>query len=252
MYYRQNLRLQQKNQVSLNNYAKQNFKRYINTYEMENTQISETNNKIEGYNFDDTLDYYEKREENFIVGIIDMNTNKLASADIDLFKIRQPRAKVLDKKRGTGIPTFKGAVCSTTKDKGYLIDISKKLDSNNTSVPMKGMTKESICLRIRDQLLHLEKYATTSDKNKVTYIMIPSNHPNYPFPYNLEDRIKYKLEQLYKIIGYKIDHQVIKKKGTYVSYDIIFKNEKELSSFSKEFEKLGFKLGNNNWLLLIE
>ena len=57
MYYRQNMRLNQKNQVSLNNYAKQNFKRYINMYETETTQINETNNMIEGYNFDDTLDY---------------------------------------------------------------------------------------------------------------------------------------------------------------------------------------------------
>jgi hypothetical protein len=180
-----------------------------------------------------------------------MNTNKLASNDIDLFKIRQPRAKVLDKKRGTGIPTFKGAVCSTTKDKGYLINISKKLDKNNTSVSMKSITKESICLKIRDQLLHLEKYATTADKNKVTYIMIPANHKIYQFPYNLEDRIKYKLEQLYKIIGYKVDNTVVKKKGTYISYEIIVKNEKDLSSFSKDFEKLGFKLDSNNWKLII-
>ena len=251
MYYRQNIRLQQKNQVSLNNYAKQNFKRYINTYDKETKQLTDTNNNIEGYNFDDTLEYYEKREENFIVGIIDMNTNKLASADIDLFKIRQPRAKVLDKKRGTGIPTFKGAVCSTTKDKGYLIGISKKLASNIESVPMKSMTKESICLKIRDQLLHLEKYATSADKNKVTYIMIPYNHPVYQFPYNLEDRIKYKIEQLYKIIGYKVDNTVVKKKGTNISYEIMFKNEKDLSSFSKEFEKLGFKLENDKWLLII-
>ena len=251
MYYRQNIRLQQKNQVSLNNYAKQNFKRYINMYETETTQLSDINNKLEGYNFDDTLDYYEKREENFIVGIIDMNTNKLASTDIDLFKIRQPRAKVLDKKRGTGIPTFKGAVCSTTKDKGYLINISKKLASNIESVPMKSMTKESICLRIRDQLLHLEKYATSADKNKVTYIMIPYNHPVYPFPYNLEDRIKYKIEQLYKIIGYKVDNTVLKKKGNNISYEIMFKNEKDLSSFSKEFEKLGFKLEKDHWKLII-
>ena len=63
----------------------------------------------------------EKRNENFIVGIIDKNLNKLASQNQDLFKIRSPRAKILNKKRGTGIPTFKGAVCSTAKDKKYLI-----------------------------------------------------------------------------------------------------------------------------------
>ena len=40
------------------------------------------------YDFDTTLDYYEDRDENFIVGIIDKNKNKLASQKIDLFKIR--------------------------------------------------------------------------------------------------------------------------------------------------------------------
>ena len=40
--------------------------------------------------------------------------------DDDVFKIREPREKNLDKKRGTGIPTFKGAVCSTSKSKGYI------------------------------------------------------------------------------------------------------------------------------------
>ena len=71
------------------------------------------------------------KTDNFIVGIIDKNQNKLASSDAELFKIRPNRAKILDKKRGTGIPTLKGAVCSTSKDKDYLINILKKLP--NTS-----------------------------------------------------------------------------------------------------------------------
>ena len=83
------------------------------------------NIKKKGYDFDTTMNYYEKREENFIVGIIDKKTSS-AEGTKDIFKIREPRAKVLDKKRGTGIPTLKGAVCSTSKDKNYLLSLINK------------------------------------------------------------------------------------------------------------------------------
>ena len=75
------------------------------------------------------MDYYEKREENFIVGIIDKKTSS-AEGTKDIFKIREPRAKILDKKRGTGIPTLKGAVCSTSKDKNYLLKILNKIPNS--------------------------------------------------------------------------------------------------------------------------
>jgi hypothetical protein len=255
MYYRQNLQLDQVNMVSLNNYSKQKFKRFIQEYDNTDTNNTDEKNVVEGYDFDDTLEYYEKRDENFIVGIIDMNTNRLASDDIDLFKIRPPRAKVLDKKRGTGIPTFKGAVCSTSKDKEYLMKLINKLPNNNKKEydRINKLTRENICLEIRDKLLFLEKYATTADKNKITYIMIPSNHPIYQFPYNLEDRIKYKLEQINKIVGYKVENEVIKKKDSLSNpyYEIIFKNEKNYSNFIESFEKLGFKLKETKWSIII-
>ena len=43
------------------------------------------------------MDYYMKRDENFIVGIISKNLNKLASTSDDLFKIRE-KGKNLKKK----------------------------------------------------------------------------------------------------------------------------------------------------------
>jgi hypothetical protein len=48
-----------------------------------------------------------------------------------------------------------------------------------------------MCEAIKTKLLHLEKYATDKNKDKFTYIIIPSNHRLYKFPYNLEDRIEY-------------------------------------------------------------
>ena len=38
---------------------------------------------------------------------------------------------------------------------------------------------------IKNTLLDYEKYST--GKDKMTYVMIPANHPEYRFPYNLED-----------------------------------------------------------------
>ena len=67
------------------------------------------------------------------------------------------------------------------------------------------LTREYICNEIRDKLLFLEKYSTSKDGNKITYMMIPLNHPIYPFPYNLEDRIKYKMKQINKIADRPVD-----------------------------------------------
>ena len=42
----------------------------------------------------------------------------------------------------------------------------------------------------------LEKYSEGIDKK--TYVIIPSNHPIYPFPYNLEDRVEFLKSKIYK------------------------------------------------------
>jgi hypothetical protein len=255
MYYRQNSKLDNVNMVSLNNYCKQNFKRLIYKEETKEKEENIMTKEKDQYNFDDTMDYYESREENFIVGIIDKNTNMLASNEPDLFKIRPPRAKVLDKKRATGLPTFKGAVCATSKDKEHLMKLLEKIPNVSKSelARINKLTRENICLEIRDKLLYLEKYSTSADKNKITYMMIPSNHPIYEFPYNLEDRVKYKLEQMFKIIGYKVENIVSKKKDkdSNLFYEINIKNDKDISKFAKDFEKIDFKLVGNNWVHVV-
>lgn len=252
MYYRQELGIEQNNQVSLNNYVKQKYSGKI-----KKEQVIEKEEKAEiGYNFDDTLDYYDEREENFVVGIIDKNLNKLASDEPDLFKIRPPRAKILDKKRGTGIPTFKGAVCSTSKDKEYLMSLVKKIPNINKSeiARIDGLTREQICKEIRDKLLYLEKYATSKDQNKMTYVMIPLDHPTYQFPYNLEDRIKYKIKQLNKLVGRSVDVVTKKKKDSNdrLVYEMSFSNDKFFSDYKSQIEKIGFKLQDKLWILIIE
>jgi len=252
MYYRQNIEIDQDNQVSLNNFVKQEFGKVYKKVKVKKEKLTKVE---EGYNFDDTLNYYEEREENFIVGIIDKNLNKLASDELDLFKIRPPRAKVLDKKRGTGIPTFKGAVCSTSKDKEYLMKLVRMIPNISKSeiARIDKLTREFICNEIRDKLLFLEKYSTSKDGNKITYMMIPINHPVYPFPYNLEDRIKFMMKQVNKIADRPVDVLTKKQKDKNDNpiYEISFKNDKYFKDSTKELEDIGFKLKDNIWIILL-
>jgi len=249
MYYRETINIDKNNQVSLENFIKQKFGNVkTNIPVME----EKTKDKKEvGYNFESVIDYYEQREENFIVGIIDKNLNKLASNEIDLFKIREPIGKTKDKKRGTGIPTLKGAVCSTSKDKNYLMNLIKKIPNitKEEIIRIDKLTREDICKEMRDKLLYLEKYSTNKDGNKLTYVMIPENHPIYTFPYNLEDRVVYIKKKINKIIERDIDFKVFKEKD---GYKITFKNEKVIisnSEIKETIEKLGAKLNGNNWIL---
>ena len=254
MYYRENVNITQSNQVSLKNYIKQKFgevKSNVPVVE-ENVQSK----KDTGYDFESVIDYYDSRDENFVVGIIDKNFNKLASNESDLFKIRAPIGKSKDKKRGTGIPTLKGAVCSTSKDKDYLMNLIKKIpDINKDEIArINKLIREDICNEMKTKLLYLEKYSTTKDNNKITYVMVPANHPTLPFPYNLEDRIKYRVKEINKIGDREVDVKISKNKDTEISYKLTFKNEKFINQnpeIKKGFEKLGCKLEGNEWVLIL-
>ena len=256
MYYRQNLEIQQKNQVSLNNYVEQKFASTVKNIDKTIKETKDDNLPDSGYNFDETLDYYDEREENFIVGIIDKNFNKLASTDLDLFKVRPPRAKILDKKRGTGIHTFKGAVCSTAKDKEYLMKLIKSIPGMDNKVVAKinKLTREQICNELRYQLLELEKYSTTKEGNKITYMMIPKDHPIYPFPFNLEDRIKYIITNINKAVGRAVDILVKKQKDkkNKAIYELSFDDNKIFKDLTDQIKSNGFELKNNKWIVILK
>jgi DNA polymerase III delta prime subunit len=247
MYYRQNIPINKQNLVSIKNYIKQKF----GDIEVKTYKEEKLNKEEHGYNFHDVLDYYDERGENFIVGIIDKNYNKLASQDNDLFKIREPIVKDISKKRGIGIPTFKGAVCSTSKDKEYLINLIKKIPniSDEEIVRINNLTREQICNELRDKLLYLEKYSTSKDKNKITYMMIPKDHPIYEFPYNLEDRIKDRINTINKMAGRNININVIKNKDKEISYTLTFINDKFLKEIENKLLNLGCELNKNTWTL---
>ena len=206
MYYRIHNTDYKNNQLPLSSYLKtlDKYKQLKGiTDESDMSSDVYSNNKI--YNFDDTYDYYDSRPEYDIVGIIDKELSRRKNKRLDelkdVFKIRPKLTKNDDKKRGTGIHSITGAVCATSKAKSYLLKIAKKLGLNTKNIS----TRDDICNILRDEFLLREKYATDKDKNKFTYIRIPSNHPKYPFPYNLEDRVKSIIDKIKKEIKYSVD-----------------------------------------------
>ena len=240
MYYRHRLEIENVNQVSLNNYIKKN-------YSTKKFKENAKEVKVLGYDFESTKDYYESREENSIIGVIDKNLNTQVHDNIDIFKIR-PKFNKQKAKRGVGIITMKGTVCATSKDKDELLDLLKKIsniDKKEIDIYSKK-NRDNICDFIKEKLLLLEKYSTTKDKNKITYIMIPADHPIYPFPYNLEDRIKYLKDKVKNLLDYDMEFKLEKEK---MSYELSFKNNKYIKDNDKKLEKLGFKLNNNMWLI---
>jgi hypothetical protein len=252
-YYRDNMQFDIDNHVSLNNYVKQNYPDI--KYDINNEPIKSKNKDKDKYDFDSVLDYYNDREEYDVVGVIDKNNNKLASSDLDLFKIRPKQSKDIAKKRGTGIYNFKGAVCSTAKSKPELMKIVGDLPNVNKDEIKKvdKLSREDICNFIRDKLILLEKYSVSNNKNKITYIMIPKNHPTIPFPLNLEDRIKYIIKNINQIVGRKVDIIVKKHKDKedLLTYELTFINDKFVTEHKLQIEKIGFTINNNVWKLIL-
>ena len=236
----------------------------------EDDKITKKDKKSKGrykgliYDFESNRDYYEDRNENEIIGIIDKSYNRHNEENNDIFKIRGKRSKILVKKRGTGIPTLKGAVCSTSKDKKYLLNLLKKTPNvTKQEIDLvKKETRSDICELLRVKLLFLEKFSTKKDKNKLTYVIIPFNHPVYEFPLNLEDRIDYKLEKLSEIMDQKINANIKKdsngifmdqRKKEYAKYLVEFKNTKSIAQYKRKIENLGFKLDSKGiWGITLE
>jgi len=245
MFYRTHNEFNLLSKLSLYNYInneKKNLKKDI----IFNNDIE---NKEKIYNFDEVMDYYDNRDEFKYVGIIDREINrgktKLYDKIDDIFKLREKREKILEKKRGTGIPSIKGAVCATSKQKEYLEDVAKllglKLTSNDT-------TRDSICKKIKEKLIENEKYA--KGKNKITYIMIPSNHESLKFPLNIEDRNIYLQNKINQILSASIKFNVKENKN---SINLSFTSDKISNEDINKIKKLGFETKDNKkWNILID
>jgi len=261
MYYRATFNKNIYNNLSLYDYLK-NTKNLIKGKNSKNADFDEEEllAQTKPYNFQDVMDYYDGKEEFKIVGIIDKETarkkgkNEIAVSDNDAFKIREYRDKILEKKRGVGIPNIFGAVCTTAKDKGYLKSVAKEL---NIKLGNK-LTKNILCDSIKNKLLFLEKYAT--GKDKLTYVMVPKDHPTYKFPYNLEDRVEYYKKILADQIKFKVNVHVKKNTkndefyGTKVTvYTMEIDNNSNLDPFKKLLtETLHAVKKGDKWIINID
>nr|QBK88502.1 MAG: DEAD/SNF2-like helicase [Mimivirus LCMiAC01] len=253
MYYRSSYDKFEQNQLTLYNYLKSTKEFKIR--EKKDTEYDKLKKyDIYRYDFDSVMEYYDSRPEFKYIGIIDKESSRRKHSEKlqDVFKIRNKRSKILDKKRGTGIQSLKGAVCNTSKSKGYLIKIAKYIGITIS----KADNKVSLCEKTKNKLLFLEKYSTSKKKNKFTYIMIPANHNIYPFPYNLEDRVKYIKDKISEKIKFdlNITTQQVKlkiEKENVITYRIKIKHSSKLNDFKNFLKLLGGKLSKKIWLFEI-
>ena len=265
MFYRRTYNKELINELSLYNYLKNNplfFETKNNPLFFETKNKTKTlSKKIDkDYNFELSKKYYEERDEADYVGIIDKLTGNrkiTIGKEGDVFKIRTKRSKILEKKRGTGIPSIKGAVCYSSKDKKQLKKIAGKINMIEYS---SKDTRINTCQKIKKQLLFLEKYSTGKD-NK-TYMIVPYNHLVYPFPLNLEDRIRYVEEEFNRIekskikIKYKKEKNGIfedKRKKEYAKYNIEFEYSGSLKKETQELlDKYSFSKKGKKYISVFE
>ena len=262
MYYRTTFDKTVTQRLSLYNYLKntEQYQKYRGQKKKKEEEgVSILKEDVVPYNFEDVMEYYDNRPEFSYVGIIDREVSrrksKLPEEIRDVFKIRERRSKILEKKRGTGIPSLKGAVCATSKNKEYLEKIAKELNIDIRD----DETRTNICEKIRERMLQLEKYGTDEEGNKVTYVIVPLGH-SLPFPLNLSDRTRALQSQIKDMIKFKIDLSVKKIKKTsgpekgYPSYMIIIKDDPKLKEYEDFLAKLGATQDKTKkqWEILVE
>lgn len=205
MFYRQHYQPKINHKLDIKDFMKHSTA-YVEYSKQQETKPSFVS---EGYTFDES--YYENRNDNDVVGIIEKESAKKRARnpglENDEFKIRGPMPKVIEKKRQTGLPSFLGSVCAVSKDRDHLATLAKSLniDIGTTEI------RQTICDMIKDKLFDLEKYSD----NNVTYMIVPTNHPKIPFPLNLKDRVEWLVKTIEEITRTKPKITKHKTKGIY-------------------------------------
>jgi len=181
---------------------------------------------LEKSNFD--TNYYSTKKENSIVGIIDIKDNS------EIFKIRKniDQSELQNKKRGEGIVSVKGSTCED-KEKSEILMYSKKL--NVTGIE-KDDSRQKICNQIKEKLIQLEKY----NKENITYLIIPNNHPTLEFPLNIHDRKEYLIK---KVEEMDLKVNIDSSKNKYVL---------TVKSDNDNLRKLGFSKDGKSFIKVIE
>jgi hypothetical protein len=182
---------------------------------------------LEKSNFD--MDYYTKKESE-IVGIIDIKDNN------EVFKIRKSIDKntqeLSDTKRGIGIIKQKGSTCED-KEKSEILAYLKQLKITNFD---KNDSRQVLCEILKQSLIYFEKY----NKENITYLIIPYNHPTLEFPLNIHDRKDTILNKL-KEDNFKVNVDTSKNK-----YILSVKSDNE-----DKLRLLGFKKEGSYFIKVI-
>ena len=244
LFYRKIYNKELSNQLTLYSYLKsEKINKEIKKIKNENS-----NSK---YDFISIKKYYDEREENTLIGILDKNKN-----NDEIFKLRNKKQKNIKAKRGEGIQSVKGAVCHTSNDKNDIKNMFKLLDIKFE----KDLTRIDLCNQIKEKLLFLEKYST--GKNNKTFTIIPFNHNKFIFPLNLEDRIRYVREKFNAYEKSKTNFNISKKKNgifldkrdkNLISYEVSFTYKDNITKNSEELlNKYNFIKKGNTYTSIFE
>lgn len=237
MFHRKQQKIELKNTITLDYYLQ--TKNIIKKQDIQKTEEIIVNEE-----------YYNNYDDFTFVGSIIGN----------IFRIRPGNKKDnIDKnelKRGTGIFTFQGQVC-VTKNIEQLNEITNVLNIKISKEHYRN--KKKICVLIKDKMLLLEKYSSVEDKNRKNYVIIPSNHETLEFPYNLEDRVKFKLKELVEKTDENIKYTVGAKKeldsknGINIrKYKIIIKKDDNTKKYENIFKNIGYYLDGDKYVLKVE
>ena len=185
--------------------------------------------------------YYNSRPENDVVGIIIGKQFKYTKDDsiVDIFNLRLKMKENTEKSREKDAPTNLGANCFS-KNKP---ELDKILDMLN--IKTSTTSKKKICSLIMNTLLKLEKNSKGEDKK--TYIKIPMNHPEYMFPYNIEDRIEYLNKQIKLIFSETQTIEIVQKNNK-----LILNSAKISDDQHEKLKKLGGKYTNSKYVFSLE
>lgn len=213
----------------------------------------------DAYDFRSVIDYYDSRDDFDFVGIVDRaSTRKLSLNEnaTDVFKIRVRRLKTSGRKRAEGMPSLTGSVCETSKDKDFLKAVTSRLD-----IQPKG-SRRDICRQIKRWLMFMEKYATDKAGDKLTYLIVPANHPEHSFPFNLEDRVASITSQLKDDVPVNLNMSTTKQGGgtfdgerkkEYARYVLTVPSTAVSAKYVNALKRAGFaREGQSDWELVVE
>jgi hypothetical protein len=80
-------------------------------------------------------------------------------------------------------------------------------------------------------------------------MIIPFDHPIYPFPYNIEDRILYIINNINKITNQKNNYNVKEKNN---EFTMCIENHSKLSMVKHILDKYNFVLEKNHYVTILK